>query len=870
MTQKLVVIGNGMVGARFVEELVRRHGNDFYSITMFGEEPYGNYNRILLSHVLAGVDTFDTISIQPLDWYSANGIQLLTGQRVTMIDPVRRVVRSDQGYEAHYDQLVLATGSRPFIPPLDNLYAAPSQFKPGIFVFRTLDDCRTMLDFAAGARRAIVLGGGLLGLETARGLLARGLEVHIVHASPVLMNAQLDESASAILLTTLQRLGLHVHLERHTIAALGEQHFTGLAFRDGSTLDGDMLVISTGIRPNTELAIQAGLTVERGILVDDTLATSDPAIFAIGECAQHRGKTYGIVAPLWEQARVLAERLTHAHTLAHTSANTLTSTSTDTPSHTPANISANTLSNTSANISTDTLHSTSPNILTHMLYKGSSLSTRLKVMDIELLVLGEDWRVRAKDEVLSYAEPEKGIYKKILIRENRLENAILLGDCSGAARLQHYFERKQPLPENRAELLISLFNLGALNSGLSLDPAQELAELPDDAQICNCNGVTKGTIIAAVKAGKRSLPMLTAATRAGTGCGSCKGQVQVLLELAAGSELIEDPSIHYYVPGVPLRKPELVQAIKEQQLRSVSAVFKALANGKEDPQSKAGLASLLKIIWGKEYEDERDARFINDRVHANIQNNGTFSVVPRIYGGITSPQELRRIADVAEKYQVPMVKLTGGQRIDLLGVRKEHLPAVWRELGMPSGHAYTKAFRTCKTCVGSEFCRFGLGDSTALGVKIEQRFQGIESPHKLKLAVSGCPRNCAESTTKDIGVVAIEGGQWEIYIGGAAGSRVRKGDLLCTVNTHDEALQLIGRFMQYYREHARYQERTYAFVERIGIERIRQLLLEDVEGIATQLDQAIQEAVDAYRDPWQEAERPVTANQFAEVLAYTE
>jgi nitrite reductase (NADH) large subunit len=343
-------------------------------------------------------------------------------------------------------------------------------------------------------------------------------------------------------------------------------------------------------------------------------------------------------------------------------------------------------------------------------------------------------------------------------------------------------------------------------------------------------------------------------------------QVQALLDHAADGQVVDDPAQHYYVPGVPLTKPELVKAIKEQQLRSVSAVFRALAGGKEDPGSKAGLASLLKTIWGKAYEDERDARFINDRVHANIQNDGTFSVIPRMYGGVTSPQELRRIAEVAEKYNVPMVKVTGGQRIDLVGIKKEQLPAVWQDLGMPSGHAYTKGFRTCKTCLGSEFCRYGVGDSTGLGIAVEKRYQGIESPHKMKLAVSGCPRNCAESTTKDIGVVAIEGGKWEIYIGGAAGSQVRKGDVLCIVDSQDAVLLYMGRFMQYYRENAKYLERTYAFVERIGIERLREILLDDSEGICEHLDREIEAAVDAYVDPWQEAVRPATPTQFASVL----
>jgi NAD(P)H-nitrite reductase large subunit len=377
--------------------------------------------------------------------------------------------------------------------------------------------------------------------------------------------------------------------------------------------------------------------------------------------------------------------------------------------------------------------------------------------------------------------------------------------------------------------------------------------------------VTKGRLTNAISDGCRSLRALCDATRAGTGCGSCKPQVQQLLEALAGDSLVDDPAAHYYVPGVPLRKPDLVAEILERNLRSVSAVFEALADGREDPKSKAGLASLLKTIWPSEYEDERDARFINDRVHANIQRDGTFSVIPRIYGGVTSPSQLRRIADVADKHQVPMVKITGGQRIDLLGIPKDKLPEVWKDLGMPSGHAYAKAFRTCKTCVGTEFCRYGVGDSTSLGIAIERRFQGLESPHKMKLATAGCPRNCSEATTKDLGAVAIEGGRWEIYVGGGAGSKVRKGDVLCVVDTHDDVLQVMGRFMQYYREQARYLERTYDFVERIGIAEIKRLLVEDADGICAGLDAAVQAAVDAFVDPWQEAAAPVHPLQFTTI-----
>ncbi len=461
------------------------------------------------------------------------------------------------------------------------------------------------------------------------------------------------------------------------------------------------------------------------------------------------------------------------------------------------------------------------------------------------------------DEVVHFAEFRNDRYKKLIIRDGKLVGAMLLGDTDKAAFLMQAFDRGSVLPEDRASLL---FDIGSGAKAVSI------TEAPDETQVCNCNGVCKGTIVDAVKSGRRNLQLVMDKTRAATGCGSRHSQVQQLVEWACDGQVELYPTVHYYVPGVPLSKPELIAAIRANDLRSVSSVFDFLAGGAEDVGSKMGLSSLLKTIWGADYIDERDARFINDRVHANIQKDRTFSVIPRIMGGVTSADQLRRIADVADKYDVPMVKITGGQRIDLLGIKKEDLPEVWKDLDMPSGHAYAKAFRTCKTCVGTDFCRYGLGDSTGLGREIEQRFQGIESPGKLKLATAGCPRNCSEAYVKDIGAVAVEGGKWEIYVGGAAGAHVRKGDLLCVVDSHAEVLLYTGRFIQHYRENAKYLERTYGFVERIGIDAIRAVVIEDSEGIAARLDSDMQDSVDAYVDPWIEADRPHTANQFSGVL----
>lgn len=806
--RNLVVIGNGMSGARVVEEILARDGATMFNITMFGDEPFGNYNRIMLANVLDGSHDTAGIFLNPLAWYEQNGIRLHTGVRVTRIFRFARRVTAADGSEEPYDNLIIATGSRSYIPPVAGIRQGDGRLKPGVFGFRNLDDCQGMAQYAAGKTRAAVVGGGLLGLECARGLQSIGLDVHLIHRSTHLMNQQLDPAAGAILKSQIERMGICVHLGADTKAVLGDERVCGLEFKDGRSLECELVVFATGIQPNHEIASQSGLTVERAIVVDNQMRTvDDTRIYAVGECVQHRGKTYGLVAPLWEQAKVLADHITGVNSEAA--------------------------------------------------YHGSKVSTRLKVMGIELASMGLAEPSEENDEVVQFTEPSRGTYKKLIIREDRLVGSILLGDISKAAYLLHAFDSGARLPEERIRLL---FDIGAPPQRVTFE------QIPAGAQICNCNGVSKGTLIECVKAGRRSAQAVMEATRAGMGCGTCKSMVGEIVQWACGGETEEDPCAHYYVPGIPLTKPELVREIRACNLRSVAAVFRELAGGVEDALSKPGLASLLHTIWDDRYDDERDARFINDRVHANIQKDGSFSVIPQIPGGVTSPAQLHRIADVAEKYQVPMIKLTGGQRIDLLGVKKDDLPRIWQDLGMSSGYAYAKRYRTCKSCVGSEFCRFGLGDSTTLAIEIEKNFQGVETPAKLKLATAGCPRNCSEAMVKDLGAVAVEGGRWEIYIGGAAGASVRKGDILCVVDNHEDVIKFMGRFIQFYRENAKYLERTYTFVERLGIAKIRSVVVDDAEGVAATFDASIRATIESYRDPWREAYVPATANQFASTL----
>jgi nitrite reductase (NADH) large subunit len=806
--QKLVVIGNGMAGARAVEEVLARDGAEQFDIVMFGDEPYGNYNRILLSSLLNGEQTPDEIMINPLDWYAENAIKLHSGHLVTEIDRAARVVHSKQGLRETYDKLLIATGSRAFIPPMAGARREDGSLKPGVFGYRTVDDCAAIVEYAKSAKVAVTIGGGLLGLEAARAMTALGCESHVVHLAGHLMEMQLDGTAGGILKKTMQDMGIHVHLSKLTAEVLGDGKVTGLRFKDDAVLECDLVIVAAGIRPNSEIAVRAGLTVERAIVVNDHMQSLDDMnVYVVGECAQHRGRVYGLVAPLYDQAKVFADHITHHDRQAA--------------------------------------------------YHGSKLATKLKVMGVELASMGATEATDERDEVVQFSEPKRGTYKKLIVRDGRLVGGILMGDISKAAFLMQAFNRDSPLPDERLGLL---FDLGTPSTKVTFD------EMPAEMQVCNCNGVSKGRIAACVADGKRTPKAVMDATRAGMGCGSCKSQIKELVSWLSGGEVEDDPSVHYYVPTIPLRKPELIKEVLARGLKSVSAVFRELGGGVEDPNAKPALASMLITVWKGEYEDERDARFINDRVHANIQKDGTFSVVPEMPGGICTPEELIRIGEIAKKYAVPLVKLTGGQRIDLVGLKKHELPRIWSDLQFKAGYAWGKSYRTCKSCIGIEFCRFGLGDSMGFAQRIEGRFRGIDSPAKLKLATAGCPRNCSEAYVKDVGFVAVGEGRWEIYVGGAAGAHIRKGDLLHTAASEDEAMLIGSRFMQFYRENAKWKERTYTFMERIGLERVRAVVVDDSEGIGAALDAAMQASIDAAYDPWLEANKPKTANQFADVI----
>ncbi len=793
--KQLVVVGNGMAGVACVEQILK-YGHDF-DITIFGDETHANYNRILLSMVLAGEKSAEEIVLNDIEWYQTHGIRARLGVRVERIDRARRLVIDCDGGATPFDHLILATGSSAFIPPI------PGVDKKNVHVFRTLDDTRELLAKSRSGCKAVVIGGGLLGLEAARGLQLRGCQVSVVHLMETLMERQLDAAGGALLRRKIEDLGIRVLLSRQTQALLGNGRVDGLRFASGEEIEADLVVIAAGIKPNAELGRAAGLEVRRGIVVDDHMQTSDANIFAVGECTEHRGQTFGLVAPLMEQGKVLAAVIT------------------GNPG--PA-------------------------------FAGGAPAAKLKIMGVEIFSAGSIDDSDPGVECIRYEDPSLGIYKKLLVKDNRLQGVILVGDTSDERRYTQWLRDQTGLGPQRRHLL---FPPQAPDAGL------EVAEMPDSEVICGCNGVSKGEIIRAIhQNGIQTLDQLKERTRASASCGSCSGLCQQLLRAVVPE--FQEETRTTLCSCLPFSYEQLREIVRGQQLKSVQEVLNVYGNRKGCEVCKPALSYMLDMLWCGSHDEDRSARFINDRVHANIQKDGTFSVVPRMRGGVTSADELRRIADVAEKYNVRMVKVTGSQRIDLLGVKKADLPKVWADLGMPSGQAYTKGVRMVKTCVGTEFCRFGVQDSTRAGIELERRLENLFTPHKVKMGAVGCPRNCAEATVKDIGMVGQEG-SWQVVVGGAAGKSVRRADLLITVETTDKALEACELFFQYYRENANYLERTYDFVERLGIEAIRKATVYAPEAEKKKLLDRLERSKAMAKDAWLEREAPVHPTQFVQI-----
>jgi len=806
--QKLVVIGNGMAGMRTVEELLAI-APARYDITVFGAEPHPNYNRIMLSSVLAGEKQVDDIVINPRAWYADNGIHLHIGDPVVAIDRTAKTVTSAAGLVVPYDRLLLATGSKPLMPPLPGLEL------PGVVAFRDIADVEKMLDAAEAKQRAVVIGGGLLGLEAAWGLRRRGMPVALVHLMPTLMERQLDVEAGHLLQKDLTERGLHFFTSGQTEEIMGEEEgrATGVKLADGREIPADLVVVAIGIRPNVDLAKACGLDINRGIEVGDDMATSDPAIYSVGECVEHRGQIFGLVAPIWEQAKVCAARLAGRD---------------------------------------DTSYVTPP------------LSTRLKITGIDVFSAGQLAAQDEADEELVYRDSAKGIYKKLVLRADRIVGAVMYGDVADGSWYFQLMREKADVAAIRDRMIFGQAYADATCKGHA--GGVNVAAMSDDAQVCGCNGVSKGAIVKAItEKGLTSLDEVKAHTKASASCGQCAGVVQAILTHVTG-EVVEAKA-GGMCGCTDLSHDEVRKAIVSQELKTQDTVRSALGWRHADGCAKCrpALNYYLLCAWPAEYVDDYQSRFINERVHANIQKDGTYSVIPRMWGGLTNPAELRAIADVVDKFRIPTVKVTGGQRLDLLGVRKEDLPGVWADLGkagLVSGHGYAKGLRTVKTCVGSEWCRFGTQDSTGLGVKLEKLMWGSWTPHKVKLAVSGCPRNCAEATIKDIGVVCVEAG-YDISVGGNGGIELRGTDQLVRVATEEEVLEYSGAFMQIYREEARYLERTAPWVERVGMDYVKKRVVDDAEGRRAAFSRFVFSQKYAQIDPWAErADGEVDAHEF--------
>ena len=805
---KLVMIGNGMAGVRSLEELLKI-APDLYEITVFGAEPHPNYNRILLSPVLAGEQKLEEIILNDWAWYQDNGITLHAGYTVNDVDRVKRVVHATnaqgEAISAEYDRLILATGSNPFILPV------PGKDLKGVLAYRDIADTEAMIEAAAKYKHAVVIGGGLLGLEAANGLMKRGMTVSVVHVMPWLMERQLDDVAGKMLQKSLEDRGMKFLIGAQTQELVGgaDGRVKAVKFKDGSEVPADLVVMAVGIRPNTALAEKMKLHVNRGIVVSDTLqTTTDARIYAVGECAAHRGIAYGLVAPLFEQGKVLANHLAQFGIGRYT---------------------------------------------------GSLTSTKLKVTGIDLFSAGNFMGGEDTEEIVM-SDPAGGVYKKLVLKDDKLIGACLYGDTVDGSWYFKLLRDGRTVSDIRDKLMFGESNIGdAGHEGHS-----KAAAMADSDEVCGCNGVTKGTICKAIKdKGLFTLDEVRKHTKASASCGSCTGLVEQILMFTAGGDYSATPKTKAMCGCTDHGHQAVREAIVANKLLTIADVFKFM-----DWKTPNGCASCRPAVnyylistWPKEAKDDPQSRYINERSHANIQKDGTYSVIPRMWGGETTADELRRIADAVDKYKIPTVKVTGGQRIDLLGVKKEDLPAVWRDIGMPSGHAYAKALRTVKTCVGSEWCRMGTQDSTQMGKDLERAMWRMYAPHKVKFAVSGCPRNCAEAGIKDVGIIGVESG-WEMHIAGNGGIKTEVAQFFTKLKTAEEVLEYTGAFMQLYREEGWYLERTVHYVNRVGLDYVKKKILDDHEGRKA-LWERLQYALDGEPDPWFETDKArVDTRQF--------
>jgi nitrite reductase (NADH) large subunit len=787
----VVVVGNGMVSHRFCEKMVEYDLEKRHRLVVVGEEPRPAYDRVHLTTYFTQRSA-DALLLGTREWYAEKGIELRLGTKVTAVDCTRQEAATADGTVLAYDLLVLATGSAPFVPPV------PGADKAGTFVYRTIEDLEAILGYSSGARRAAIIGGGLLGLEAARAVLDAGLETHVVEVAPRLMPRQLDAAASALLEQTIQSLGVQVHVDRRITRMLGNGAVTGIEFSDGETLDADLVIISAGIRPRDELARAAGVEVgpRGGVVVDDRLRTSDERVYAIGEVALHQGTIYGLVAPGYEMADTLARNLTGGD----------------------------------------------------VAFTGSDSSAKLKLLGTDVATFGEPFQDPARSRVICVEDQVRRTYKKLVFRQDgrQLLGGILVGEAAAYGTLLHLARSKTILSETLDEI-----GMGASATGP--------AALPDDAQVCSCNNVTAKTIRARIRGDALStVAQVKSCTRAGTGCGGCVPMVTDLLqaELTASGRAVKQVLCEHFA----LTRQELFQIVAARRIRTFAQLLAEHGKGSGCEICKPTVASILASVHNEPIlnEPHRTLQDSNDRFLANIQKNGTYSVIPRVPAGEITPDQLIAIGQVAKKYAL-YTKITGGQRIDLLGARVEQLPDIWQDLGaagFESGHAYGKAMRTVKSCVGSTWCRFGVQDSTALAIRVEHRYKGIRAPHKMKCAVSGCIRECAEAQSKDFGLIATERG-WNVYVCGNGGASPRHADLLAADVDEDTAVRYLDRFIMFYIRTADRLTRTSVWLEKMegGIEELRRIIVQDTLSIAADLERDMQHLVDTYTCEWADAVR---------------
>ena len=787
MTQKLIVIGAGMATGRALEHLF--DANADVDVTLFNAEPRGNYNRIMLSPVLSGDKSYAEIVTHDDAWYAANNVTCRFGERIASIDRAAKTVTAENGDVLAYDKLIFGTGSNPFMIPL------PGHDLEGVIAYRDLEDTQTMMDLGPD-NTCVVIGGGLLGLEAAAGMAARGVDVTVVHIMGHLMERQLDEAAGYLLRKALVDKGITVKCSANSKEILGENgRVKALLLDDGTELPCDLLVMAVGIRPNVKLAQDCGLAVSKGIHVDDQMVTSDADILAVGECVEHDGAIFGLVAPLYDQAKVAAQTL---------------------------------LGEAGK-------------------FVQKELSTKLKVTGCDLFSAGEFADGEGREDIV-FRDPARGVYRRLVLENNIVIGAVMYGDTADSNWFFGLIRDKTDITDMRETLIFG----PAYQGGGASDPLLAVAALPREAEICGCNGICKGQIEDAIAAGATDLGAVRSVTKASGSCGTCTGLVEQVLAVTLGDDFVI-PAAASICGCTDMTHEDVRRMIKSQKLRSMPAVWQECGwkTSCGCHVCRPALNFYLLADCPLEYQDDPQSRFINERKHANIQKDGTFSVVPRMWGGITTPDELRAIADAADKYMVPTVKVTGGQRIDLLGVKGEDLPAIWKDLndaGMVSGHAYSKGLRTVKTCVGTDHCRFGTQDSTGLGIKLEKTLWGSWTPHKLKLGVSGCPRNCAEATCKDIGIVCVDSG-YQISIGGAAGMDVRETELLLQVPNEDEAIAVIKAVTQLYRENAKYLDRIYKWMAKVGLDWITEQVT-DLNNRTALVDRFELSQSIYRRDPW--------------------